>query len=63
MSGAALGLADLPAATSLYRYYELDIPHPPLAHVRAWYDRLQARPAYRQHVMVPFGELRGRLDF
>lgn len=63
LSGAVLGLADVPAATSLYRYYELDIPHPPLAHVRAWYDRLQARPAYRQHVMVPFGELRGRLDF
>lgn len=63
LSGAALGLADVPAATSLYRYYELDIPHPPLPRVRAWYDRLQARPAYREHVMVPFGELRGRLEF
>ncbi|MGE8641623.1 MAG: glutathione S-transferase family protein [Achromobacter sp.] len=63
LSGAALGLADVPAATSLYRYYELDIPHPPLPHLRAWYDRLQARPAYREHVMVPFSELRGRLEF
>jgi hypothetical protein len=23
---------------------------------------LQERPAYREHIMVPFGELYGRLD-
>lgn len=63
LDGPALTLADIPAATALYRYYELDIEHAPLPNVRAWYERLQARPAYRQHVMVPFGELKGRLDF
>lgn len=63
LGGERLGLADIPAGTTLYRYFELDIPHPPLANVQAWYERLQARPAYREHVMVPFGELRGRLDF
>jgi glutathione S-transferase len=31
--------------------------------VEAWYQRLAARPAYREHVMVPFAELRGRLAF
>ena len=63
LGGESLGLADIPAGTTLYRYFELDIPHPPMVHVQAWYERLQARAAYREHVMVPFGELRGRLDF
>ncbi len=63
LGGDALGLADIPAGTTLYRYFELDIPHPPMTHLQAWYERLQERPAYREHVMVPFGELRGRLDF
>ncbi|CAB3690805.1 hypothetical protein A6I77_13535 [Achromobacter xylosoxidans] len=63
LGGQALTLADIPAATALYRYYELDIAREPLAHVRAWYDRLRERPAYREHIMVPFSELKGRLDF
>lgn len=63
LGGDSLTLADIPAGTSLYRYFELDIPHPAIPNVRAWYERLQARPAYRDHVMVPFGELFGRLEF
>jgi glutathione S-transferase len=31
--------------------------------VEAWYQRLQERPAYREHIMVPFSELYGRLDY
>jgi glutathione S-transferase len=31
--------------------------------VQAWYERLVQRAAYKEHVMVPFRELRGRLDF
>ena len=61
--GDHLILADIPAGTSLYRYFELDIERPALPHVAAWYARLQQRPAYREHVMVPFGELRGRLEY
>jgi glutathione S-transferase len=60
--GAELSLADIPIGTSLYRYFELDIERPELPHVAAWYERLQQRPAYREHVMVPFAELRGRLE-
>jgi glutathione S-transferase len=41
----------------------MELPRPDLPNVNAWYARLQERPAYRQHVMVPFGELAGRLDF
>jgi glutathione S-transferase len=62
LGGDALTLADIPAGTALYRYFELEIERPPVRHVEAWYRRLQERPAYREGVMVPFGELRGRLD-
>jgi glutathione S-transferase len=62
MIGNELTLADIPAGAMLYRYFELDIERPPLPYVQGWYQRLQARPAYREHVMVPFEELRGRLD-
>ena len=61
--GDALSLADIPAATSLYRYFGLDIPRPSLPHVEAWYDRLSQRAAYRKRVMLPFTELRGRLAY
>jgi glutathione S-transferase len=63
LTGDSLSLADIPAGTSLYRFYELDIERPELPHVEAWYRRLQMRPAYREHVMIPFEELRGRLDY
>ena len=58
-----LTLADIPAGTSLYRYFGLDIEHPEVPNVTAWYQRLQQRSAYREHVMIPFAELRGRLDY
>jgi glutathione S-transferase len=61
--GNALTLADIPAGTCLYRYFNLEIERPSVPNVEAWYARLQDRPAYRRHVMVPFAELYGRLDY
>jgi glutathione S-transferase len=61
--GDRLTLADIPAGTSLYRYFELDIERPTLPNLEAWYRRLRERPAYREHVMIPFDELRGRLAY
>ncbi|MCK6450611.1 MAG: glutathione S-transferase [Alphaproteobacteria bacterium] len=63
LGGAVPTLADIPAGTCLYRYYELEIERPKVPNVEAWYRRLQERPAYRRYVMLPFGELRGRLDY
>ena len=60
--GYNLSLADIPAGTALYRYFELEIERPSLPNVERWYHALQQRPAYREHIMVPFGELFGRLD-
>ena len=61
--GETLSLADITAGTSLYRYFELEIERPPLPQVERWYRALQQRGAYRTHIMIPFGELRGRLDY
>lgn len=61
--GNDLSLADIPIGTHLYRYFNLEIARPSISNVEAWYRRLQDRPAYRSHVMVPFGELRGRLAY
>ena len=63
VAGEHLTMGDIPIGASLYRYFELDLERPPLPNVEAYYARLQDRPAYRQHVMVPFEELKGRTDF
>jgi len=61
--GETLSLADITAGTSLYRYFELKIERPSLPQVERWYRTLQQRAPFREHVMIPFEELRGRLDY
>ncbi|QUD89237.1 glutathione S-transferase family protein [Phenylobacterium montanum] len=63
VAGDIFTLADIAAGSMFYRYYGLDIERPDLPNVAAWYARLQDRPAYREHVMVPFDDLKGRLSF
>lgn len=63
LCGEGLTMADIIAGATLYRYFEMPIARPKLAHVERWYETLKDRPAYRQAVMVPFEELRGRLAF
>lgn len=61
--GNDLSLADILIGASLYRYFEMDIKRPSLPNVEAYYKRLQARPAYAEHVMFSFEELKGRMTF
>ena len=63
LAGDSFSLADIPAGTCLYRYFELDIERPDVPNVQAWYARLQDQPAYRAPVMLPFDDLRGRLSY
>ena len=63
LAGADFTLADIPAGTTLYRYFGVGIPVPRRPNVDAWYERLRARDAYRRAIMVPFEELRGRMDY
>jgi len=44
---------------TLYRYFEMEIERPALSNLQAWHERLRERPAFRDHVMISFEELRG----
>jgi glutathione S-transferase len=63
VAGEAFTMADIPAGTLMYRYFELEIDRPTAPSVEAWRARLAERAPYREHVMRPFGELFGRLAF
>ena len=56
--GDQMTLADISFGTQLYRYYEVDFERPELPGLRAYYERLCARPSYQTHVMVSFESLR-----
>lgn len=56
--GDTLTMADVAIGSFMYRYYNLPIARPTWANVDAWYQRLQARPAYRDHVMVDFAAMK-----
>ena len=55
VAGDTLTMGDLPLGTMAYRYYHVDIERPQLPSIYRWYRRLCERPAYQQHVMIPFG--------
>lgn len=63
LGGERLGLADIPVGTHLYRFFGMDLERPHLPRVEAWYERLSERPAYREHVMIPFQDLKGKTSF
>lgn len=63
LGGDSFGLADIPAGTNLFRYFGIPIKRPSVPHVEDWYRRLQERPAYREHVMLPFDHMAGRLAY
>ena len=55
LAGDSLSMGDIPLGALVHRYYQLDVARPDLPHVKAWYDRLAERPAYREHCMIDFG--------
>ena len=63
LAGDYFSVGDIPCAVCLYRYFEMgfEVAQPPA--VMQWYQRLANRSAYRDAVMTPFEELRGRVDF
>ena len=58
LCGSDLTLADVQFGHILYRYFDVGIERRTRANLGAYYERLVARPAYREHVMVPYDELR-----
>jgi glutathione S-transferase len=53
IGGSALTLGDIPVGVHVYRWYALDVTRPKLPKVEAYHRRLQQRPAFRKHVMLP----------
>lgn len=51
--GDRLTMGDIPLGAAFYRYASLPIERPSLPQVEAWYERLKARPAFQNHVMIP----------
>lgn len=58
LAGNDFTLADIQLGHLLYRYYDININRPPLPHLQAYYQRLSCRPAYKEHVMLSYEELR-----
>jgi len=53
MLGESLTMADIPLGASVYRWNALTVKRPRHANLRAWYERLCEREAFRRHVMIP----------
>lgn len=53
-----LTLADIQFGHVLFRYYDIDIERSHLPALASYYERLKMRRAYREHVMLPYNELR-----
>lgn len=52
MAGDAFSMGDIPMGVSAFRWYHMDITRPALVNLDAWYARLCARPAFKQHAML-----------
>jgi glutathione S-transferase len=53
VAGRTFTMGDIPLGAFVYRWYALEVKRPALPRVEAYYRRLQQRPAYKKHVMLP----------
>jgi glutathione S-transferase len=58
LAGDDLTLADIQFGHVLYRYFDIPIARRHRPALRRYYDALVTRPAFREHVMVSYEELR-----
>jgi glutathione S-transferase len=58
LAGDDFSLADIQFGHCLYRYYDIDIERIELPALASYYDRLTRRPAFAEHVIVSYEELR-----
>lgn len=56
--GDAFTLADIQFGHILFRYFDIDIERADLPGLAAYFKRLTKRPAFAEHVMVSYEELR-----
>ncbi len=53
VAGTGFTMGDIPLGAFVHRWYALEVKRPVLPRVEAYYRRLQQRPAYCRHVMLP----------
>lgn len=58
IAGEALTLADFIFGATMYRFHTLEFDRAAAPNIQAYYERLQARPAFKAHVMIDYDELR-----
>ena len=58
LAGSDFTLADIQFGHVLFRYFDIPISRQEHPALRRYYDALTARPAYREHVMISYEELR-----
>jgi glutathione S-transferase len=58
LAGDDFTLADVQFGHVLYRYFDIPIDRRSRPALERYYDRLTVRPAFREHVMVSYEELR-----
>lgn len=51
VAGRSITMADIVLGNAVHRWHQLPFERPVLPHVKAWYDRLGERPAYRLHIL------------
>lgn len=57
LAGPSFTLADIQFAHILFRYYDITIDRKRLPAVKEYYDRINQRTAYQQHVAISYTEL------
>jgi glutathione S-transferase len=53
LAGERFSMGDIPAATTVHRWYALNIHHPELPNLRRWYELMKQRQSFRAIVMTP----------
>jgi glutathione S-transferase len=53
LAGSGLTLAEITLGTLVYRWHVFPIERPELKNLRAWYERMRERPAFRTHIEIP----------
>jgi glutathione S-transferase len=53
VAGKSVTMGDIPLGAFVHRWYALEVKRPKLAKVEAYYQRLQQRPAFKKHIMLP----------
>ena len=53
LSGGQFGIGDIPMGVYIHTWFALPFAKPEFPRIAEWYSRLQTRPGYGEHVMIP----------